>query len=151
MTTKELTARQARWADILSQFSFLIMYKPGATNRADALTRREQDLENQIAAKITLRTQTLLRPEHLDPRIRAELSTDSLGAEMCPIDPSGLDFIDELLQTNRTAPSLQEYREKAKNVTSPWSLENGLLKHHDRLVVAEEQDLRTRLIAKAHA
>jgi hypothetical protein len=56
MTTKALTARQARWADILSQFNFLIMYRPGATNRADALIRREQDLGNQAAAKILLRT-----------------------------------------------------------------------------------------------
>jgi len=38
MTTKALTARQARWAEILSQFNFQIMYKPGATNKADALT-----------------------------------------------------------------------------------------------------------------
>ena len=45
------------------------MYKLGATNRADALTRREQDLDNQIAAKIALRAQTLLRLEHLDPQI----------------------------------------------------------------------------------
>ena len=67
MTTKALTARQARWADTLSQFNFLIMYRPGATNRADALTRREQDLDDQTAAKISLRTQTLLQPEHLDP------------------------------------------------------------------------------------
>ena len=39
MTTKALTARQARWAENLSQFNFQIMYKPGVTNRADALTR----------------------------------------------------------------------------------------------------------------
>jgi len=64
---KALTARQARWADILSQFNFLIMYKPGTTNQADALTRREQDLDNQMAAKITLRNQTLLQLEHLNP------------------------------------------------------------------------------------
>jgi hypothetical protein len=150
MTTKALTARQARWADVLSQFNFLIMYRPGATNRADALTRREQDLNDQMAAKISLRTQTLLQPEHLDPRIRKELSTKSSSAEICPIDPTEFDLIDELLQANRTDPSLQEYREKAKDATSPWSLENGLLKHRERLVVAEEQNLRTRLVAEAH-
>jgi hypothetical protein len=41
MTTKALTARQARWAEVLSQFHFQIQYRPGPTNRADALTRRE--------------------------------------------------------------------------------------------------------------
>ena len=136
--------------DVLSQFNFMIMYKPGATNRADALTRREQDLNDQMAAKTSLRTQALLRPEHLDPRIQAELNTDPADAEICPVDTTELDFIDELLQANRTAASLQEYREKAKDAASPWSLENGLLKHRERLVVAEEQDLRTRLIAEAH-
>jgi len=38
-------------------------------------------------------------------------------------------------------PSLQEYREKAKDVTSLWSLKNGLLKHWERLVVVKEQNL----------
>ena len=42
--------------DVLSQFNFLIIYRPGAINHADALTRREQDLDDQIAAKISLRT-----------------------------------------------------------------------------------------------
>src|SRR5438045_5586604 len=91
------------------------MYKPGATNHADALTRWEQDLDNQIAKKITLWTQTLLGPEHLDPQIQAELDKDLLNAELCSIDKSGLDFIDELLQANHTAISLQEYHEAAKD------------------------------------
>ena len=38
MTTKALTAQQACWAEVLSQFDFQILYKLGATNRADALT-----------------------------------------------------------------------------------------------------------------
>jgi len=37
---------------------------------------------------------------------------------MYPINPLGLNLINKLLQINRTAPSLQEYRKKAKNVTS---------------------------------
>src|SRR5204862_3626523 len=39
MTTKALTACQARWAEILSQYNFQINYKPGSTNREDALTQ----------------------------------------------------------------------------------------------------------------
>jgi hypothetical protein len=115
MTTKALSARQARWAEVLSQFNFQIMYNPGARNRADALTRREQDIDNQIAAKVALRTQTLLGPERLDPRIVTEyVGNLVLGTEIFLID-TGLDFIDELLQTNRTTPSLREYREAAKD------------------------------------
>ena len=48
---------------------------------------------------------------------------------MCPIDFLKFDFINELLQENCTAPFLQKYYKKAKNIASPWFFENGLLKH----------------------
>ena len=115
--------------DVLSQFNFLIMYRPGTINRADAFIRHKQDLDNQTAAKISLWTQTLLQLKYLDPQIRVKLNTDSLDAEICPVDSIELDLINKLLQANHIAPSLQEYREKAKNVISLWSLENGLLKY----------------------
>ena len=121
MMTKALTAQQACWAEILSQFNFWIMYKPGATNHADALTRWEQDLDNQIAKKIALWTQMFLGPECLDPQIQAELDKDLLNAELCSINKSGLDFIDELLQANHTAISLQEYHEEAKYGKGKWT------------------------------
>ena len=73
------------------------MYKPGSTNCADALTRREQDLENQAAAKIAICTQALLRPEQLDPRIQAELINEAWGTEIYLIEPADMDLIDELL------------------------------------------------------
>ena len=75
----------------------MIIYRPGATNRADTLTRREQDLNNQMAVKILLRTQTLLRLEHLNPRILAELNTESLDAKICPINTTELNLINKLL------------------------------------------------------
>ena len=81
----------------------------------------------------------------------AELPTDQ-SLEICSIETSGLDLIDELLRTNRTSPMLQEYRDKVKDHTSPWTLEdNGLLKNQERLVVAEDNDLQTKLITEAHA
>jgi len=38
---------------------------------------------------------------------------------MCPINTMQLNLINKLLQANYTAPSLQEYREKVKDATSP--------------------------------
>ena len=73
-----------------------------------------------------------------------------LDAKICPINTIELDLINKLLQANRTAASLQEYREKVKDATSPWSLKNRLLKHRERLVVAEKQDLQTWLITKVY-
>ena len=40
MTTKKLSRRQARWAEFLSGFNFVISYIPGRENgKADSLTR----------------------------------------------------------------------------------------------------------------
>jgi hypothetical protein len=46
MIIKALMAWQVYWAEVLSQFNFLIIYRLGATNCADALIKREQDLND---------------------------------------------------------------------------------------------------------
>jgi len=48
-TTKWLNWRQARWAEILCQFYFKIVYRPGEKNsKADALSRRvDPELEGE--------------------------------------------------------------------------------------------------------
>jgi len=98
MTTKALTGRQARWAETLSRFNFMIMYKPGSQNRADPLTRRDQEMDSQMAVKISTRMQTLLRPENLDPRIITDLNLDPV-IDIAPVDPAegSHDLIDDLL------------------------------------------------------
>lgn len=156
MTTKALTARQARWAEVLSQFHFQIQYRPGVTNRADALTRREQEADDQLARRVAFRTQALLRPENLDPRIIKELAIE--GIELAPVslEPGSPRKLvdeptlgDELVNLNRTSPSLNEDRGKPGK-DPRWTLEQGLLRFDDRLVVADEPLVRTRLIAEAH-
>jgi hypothetical protein len=45
MTTKQLNRRQARWAEFLSEFNFLITYRPGTQGtKPDSLTRRPGDI-----------------------------------------------------------------------------------------------------------
>ena len=57
MTTKQLTSRQARWSELLSQFFFHIAYRPGKANElADALSRREQDIGPQDKVKEQIRS-----------------------------------------------------------------------------------------------
>jgi len=79
----------------------------------------------------------LLRPKHLDLWILEEQSKlttvnlDSPNTTIYAIDPSKLNLIDELLRTNWTASSLEEYYKMAKNIDSKWILEKGLLKYQD--------------------
>jgi hypothetical protein len=78
----------------LSQFNFQIIYKPGALNQTDVLTKREQNLDNLTATKTTLQTQVLLKPEQLNLQIQTELFTD---VELYFINTLNLDFINEIL------------------------------------------------------
>jgi hypothetical protein len=52
MTVQKLTERQMRWSLILSRYNFVLTYVPGETNvRADALSRREQDMPSRTTDK----------------------------------------------------------------------------------------------------
>ena len=152
MTTKQLTSRQARWAEILSQFFFTIMYRSGKQNiKADALSRREQDVKPQDEIKAEYRTRALLQPDQLDPRIVEELtdSAEVAAIEQKLAEPIGL--IDRLLTANRTTNSLEALRTVARTgEKNDLTLEDGLLLYQNRLIVPDTDKLRTDLIKEAH-
>ena len=59
--TKQLNNRQARWAELLTEYSFMIMYWLGKENAAtDALLRRDQDLGPYEKLRTHLWTRALL-------------------------------------------------------------------------------------------
>jgi transposase InsO family protein len=149
MTTKALSARQARWAEILSRYHFKISYKPGKTNKADPLTRVEDQVKDQNQVKRDNREQVLLPTQNLDNQILKDLELNRISLSLSPITEQ-LDLIDEILQTNRTATDLERARKLGQQNKSGFSLGgDGLLKRNGKLVVAEA--VRTDLIKAAHS
>ena len=149
MTTKQLTSRQARWAEILSQFFFTIVYRSGKKNeRADALTRRTQDVDPQNEVKVAYRTKALLPPENLDPLVREDLGIKQLVATSESYESLGV--IDRILHANRTADSLTNLRRDAEKGLRKLSLQDGLLLVKGKLIVPDVDTLRTDLIREAH-
>jgi hypothetical protein len=65
MTTKELNGRQARWAEKLARFDFIIQHRPGKLNPADAPSRRpDYEMTEAERASIALSTlQNLLQTQ----------------------------------------------------------------------------------------
>ena len=58
----------------LSEFNFLIRYTTGKSNqKADILSRREQDIAIQHRVKADSRSRLLLAPDRLDERINFEI------------------------------------------------------------------------------
>ena len=78
ITTKDLTARQARWAEFFADFHFIIIYRIGITNTvADTLSRREQDITPLEARKRAIRSQQLLPNDKIDLYILGEVAVAS--------------------------------------------------------------------------
>ena len=143
MTTKKLNSRQARWGEMLADFYFQIGFRPGKSNeRADALSRRDQDMEPQNMVKEAIRHRSLL---------------DSSQIQLMPaLEYLNLFFMDSfqlieaIVQHNRTDPAMEPLRDLARKETKGYTLEDGLLYRRERLVVSEADNLRTRLIQEAH-
>jgi transposase InsO family protein len=60
------------------------------------------------------------------------------------------DILEEIRRTNRTSTTLDELRKRAQDPNEPYNLQNGYLFWENRLVVAEDDRLRTRLISHIH-
>src|ERR1700738_4120746 len=80
-----------------------------------------------------------------------------MTAELGVVTYASLDLADNLLQSNRTSESLKDLRERTlitavtKDPVGQWKLKDGLLTYQGRLVVAEDNNLRTQLIKEAHS
>ena len=67
MTVKKLTERQIRWFLILFKYDFVINYITGKSNeRADALSKREQDVPEAGDDKLEYKMAQLLKPGMLN-------------------------------------------------------------------------------------
>ena len=75
MTLKQLNRRQVRWAEMLAEYNFRIMYRPGKQGgKPDALTRREQDLPMDAEDDRTrYQYQVLLKENQLDDEVKQDL------------------------------------------------------------------------------
>jgi hypothetical protein len=102
-TTKQLSHRQARWAEYLSRFNFKIVYRPGKQGgKPDALTRRSQDLPaDDTDERIAIRKHVLLPPERFQQIAAFEL-TERTIQEIIDEEYSEDTFIQETLTMLRT-------------------------------------------------
>ena len=113
MMTKKLNARQARWAEFLSQFYFLIKYWPGRQNTlADALSRplKKEDTDSEHWM------QTLLKPEQVEREHFVHgRNTDNNTKPSVDIELLESDFhiVDWILWVNQESSSLDELQDQA--------------------------------------
>ena len=170
MTTKKLTPRQARWAEFLLEYNFIISYQSGKKNeKADALTRKPH--ERPIAEddkRLEHQMQTLLprkRFEHmvnLEPIEIGNSPNEDTTSAVEPAEPQERSTLPEEIQDANRADELciriREYLEAPNERVRPTThlnscrVSNGLLMKADRMWVPEGEDnqLRMRVIKEVH-
>lgn len=89
MSTKQLNRRQARWAEVLAQYDFVVLYRKGKDNPADGLSRRPdhmegvEDAENPLGdlLRLRLRIEDETHADHmrLENAITVGVTTRSQG------------------------------------------------------------------------
>ena len=175
MSTKQLNQRQVRWAEFLSQFNFVIMYRPGSkATLPDALSRlpgtKPKDGDDE---RLRHRAQVILSPERIDPMILEELLHESRNANdaeyVAALGPEAAEkSLDELIragyQENELAQEMvaalrdRETRRWPKKIRkllrcdkSECSLLDGQVYFRQRLFVPDAPDLRLEVVHRSHS
>jgi hypothetical protein len=145
MKPKMLSERQIRWAALLSRFNMEILYRPGKQNvRADALSRREQDLpEDAEDERLRKRFVQILKPTSqcyeeasedeeettdilvMSARIRVEKATTTQTTEdqsdpqneAAPEEGSGRAADDVNTPEGRSEPSISSVQKESRTST----------------------------------
>ena len=117
MTTKKLSARQARQAEYLSRYHFRLIYYIGKANeQADALSKKHEDVKEQDRAIEEYKTQVLLPYTKIDLAIvqDLQLALVKLMPEEATQLYDSIQLLDKILIANRTSLKLEELRTKAR-------------------------------------
>ena len=144
---RDLSRRQARYLDMLSEFNIKIIYRPGPQNlKADALTRIAGSVpKDPQDDRLRQQHQTILTPERLE--------LDGTHFTASAIDDP---IFHRIAEANRTDEECSEIRdaitdgkEKLRGIIlAKCSINDGVLYHKDRLWVPES--MFTEIIREVH-
>jgi len=154
-STKLLNRRQARWSEILSQFNFKIVYRPGEKNgKLDALSRRvEYELEGEGEKQdLTIRMFKPWQFQHgqneealLTRHVMAvkasqvEESRSSKGILEAGLLNQHLLGIRNALKTGQDYPGLQHY-----------GIEDEIVTHEGRIYIPDSNTLKLKVAHQCH-
>src|SRR5271169_3060821 len=152
MTTKLLNRRQARWAELLSGFDFVLEHTPGGKNPADGPFRRPDYAENIEMPYGALIPRSALRyfPQYLDehPVANGNSSTVStLSLENLSVftsEPTMRRLITDAYATDSLVQEL------GKEPPQPWSWQDGLLLHDNLIYVPHDDVVCIALMEEHH-
>ena len=142
---RDLSRRQARYLDMLSEFNIKIVYRPGPQNsKADALTRLPGFKPSHPEDKrLTQQRQTILTPDRIDGHNTIVAAIDDPLFHRVAEENKNDEDLSELRQ------AIAKGKEKLHNISLPkCSVDDGILYHKKRLWVPTSMLIE--VIQKAH-
>ena len=155
MSTKELSERQGRWQEFLSQYNFRIIYRPGKEGRKpDALTRRQGDIPTMEEKKLGKRLGILL-PKETCWDIPEEEEIQIKEMELAEFQDKDEGRIQQAYNKDDEIQAIKKNLEKG--VTEMKGVALGLCEWKDehlwyqgKIWILNDEELRTSLIHKNH-
>lgn len=158
MTTKELTRRQVRWAEKLSEFNFVIISRPGTQNgKADALTRMPGSRpEDQEDIRRKYQQMTLLPPDKF--AISCIDTSAPNEPPRHPVNQESKALFTRVMEANIQDEFCTELRiakqagqEKCNGISlQNCSIHNEALYFHNNLWVPQNNELLLELVREVH-
>lgn len=156
---RKLTERHVRWSLFLSRFNFKLVYRKGSANqRADALSRRDQDMPDDEDDRVKSRTMQLFSEKHLGKMVVATLQpTGEPPREPCEKGDMWKEALKQDKGYNEAIQCLKDGARKfpphlqLKVGTSECQLDaQGYILFRGRRWVPGSEQLRTNIIQAAH-
>ncbi|KAH0603205.1 uncharacterized protein H6S33_008209 [Morchella sextelata] len=154
MSTKQLNRRQARWAEYLSRFNFVIKYRPGKQGgKPNALTRRSGDLPGEGDERQLHQSQVVLKKENLDAKL--SLLAGSFSNEPAEKNASLYGLFDEGYSADPFPQKILDMWNKGERQSKDISLAEcteveGRLLYRGSIYVPDYDPLKLRILQLYH-
>jgi hypothetical protein len=141
-TTRHLSRRQVRWSEVLSDYNFVIKYRPGSQNAAaDSLSRRDKPKEGG-ATPLDKTAMTLLPPIQFLNNLQA--------LPLLPEKQTIQDNIRSLLSSDPTFGPILANTSDNQDPKNPYSVQDGLLLHDGLVCVPDNPELKRMILEECH-
>src|SRR5258705_2913411 len=152
-STKSLTRRQARWAEFLSEFDFIVNYRPGEKNgKPDALSRREDHRPKEGSEAQPI--QYLFKPGQLRLEMEQLWQPGQMRIATLRITTLRNQFKEDLLEAGLRDPQWVATREAAAQKKMPidpnLTVENELLLYKNQWYIPNDSIIKRRILHDNH-
>ena len=150
MSTKVLTRRQARWAEVLSEYNFLITYRPGKqAQKPDALSRRDDVYPSRGDGTYAANNPHNVRPLLKQSTLAIRSSATQARNDNEDPDPS---FVEALVRAQDSDPWLSSIKEHMDPdyKPSPSLRADGVLLLNERIAVPDDDAIKLRILRMKH-